>query len=120
LDPKNPVIKLCIEGSQAEFEGKIDVAYSLYRQAWEAATDDYEACIAAHYLARHQADPQDRLRWNKTALERAEAVKDGRVDSFYPSLYLNIGKSYELLGDHAEARHYYTLAARLGFPHSDD
>jgi len=120
LDPNNPVIKLCIAGSRAEFEGKIDAARELYRQAWEAATDDYEACIAAHYMARYQADPLDQFRWNKEALERAGAVPDGRVDSFYPSLYLNMGKSYELLGNQPEAQQYYTLAAGLGFTHSDE
>jgi tetratricopeptide (TPR) repeat protein len=120
LDPNNPVIKLCIEGSRAEFEGKPDAARALYQQAWEASTDDYEACIAAHYMARHQEDPQDRFYWNKEALERAGAVTDSRVDFFYPSLYLNMGKSYELLGNQPEAQRYYALAARLGFTHSDE
>ncbi len=60
-------------------------------QAWEAPTDDYEACVAAHYEARHQEGPQDALHWNQEALARAEVVGDDRVRSFYPSLYLNMG-----------------------------
>jgi len=89
----------------------------LYKQAWEAAKDDYEACIAAHYVARHQESPEETLRWNQEALVRADAVGDDRVRSFYPSLYLNMGQSHEALRHMAEARWYYELAAELGFIH---
>jgi len=53
-------------------------------------------------------------------LERAFAVKDERVKEFYPSLYLNLGKSHENLGNQLEAQRYYTLAADLGFIHKQD
>lgn len=117
MDRSNPVIKLCIEGTRSEFEGRKEDACELYRQAWEAATDDYEACVAAHYVARCQDSPEEALRWNQQALERADAVKDGRVNDFYSSLYVNMGRSHELLGDLAEAKRYYDLAAGLGVPH---
>ena len=74
------------------------------------AQDDYEACIAAHYVARHQPSFEENLRWNQESLARAEAVGDERVRDFYPSLLLNLGHSYEILGDAAEARKYYDLA----------
>lgn len=117
MDLNNPVVKLCVEGTRAEFEGRIEDARTLYMQAWAAARDDYEACVAAHYLARRQESPQARLHWNREALVRAAAVGDERVRSFYPSLYLNMGHAYEALGDLAEARRYYQLAAELGFVH---
>ena len=117
MNPDNPVIKLCIEGTQAEFQGLIDKARSLYQQAWDAAQDDYEACIAAHYMARHQEDSRERLHWNQVALDKANAVADERVQAFYPSLYLNMGQSHELLGDRNEAKRYYDLAAELGVIH---
>lgn len=117
MDIQNPVIKLCIAGTQAEFEGKIKVARALYRQAWEKATDDYEACIAAHYVARHQESPAETFRWNQEALEHADKVQDARVQEFYPSLYLNMGHSYELLDNLVEAQRYYDLAAALGVEH---
>jgi hypothetical protein len=119
LDLENPVIKLCIAGTQAEFLGLNEEARALYLQAWEAARDDYEACIAAHYVARFQDDPAETLRWNREALERADAVGDERVKDFYPSFYLNIGLSHESLGDQVEADKYYALAAALGVVHSD-
>ena len=117
MDTNNPVIALCMAGSRAELEGRRSDAYALYAQAWDAAQDDYEAGIAAHYVARGAASPQEMLRWNREALIRAEAVGDERVDPFYPSLYLNMGRSHELLGEQAEAERYYALATALGAVH---
>jgi tetratricopeptide (TPR) repeat protein len=117
MDLENPVVKLCVAGTQAEFKGALEEARTLYQQAWESARDDYEACIAAHYVARFQDDPEQKLHWNRIALERAEVVGDERVREFYPSLYLNMGHSYELLGDQDEARRYYDLAAAQGVRH---
>jgi tetratricopeptide (TPR) repeat protein len=44
-------------------------------------------------------------------LDRADAVNDERVQSFYPSLYLNMGKAYEDLGNWEQAKRHYELAA---------
>lgn len=112
MDANNPIIQLLISGTQAEFKRKLDVACDLYRQAWELAADDYEACMAAHYLARCQDKIENVLRWNLEALQRAEQVVDGRTRDFYPSLYLNLGQTYEQMGDTKEAQHYYSLAAQ--------
>lgn len=117
MNVDNPVVQLCLAGTRAEFEDKIEEAHSLYLQAWAAARDDYEACIAAHYVARHQASAEETLRWNREALACADAVGDDRVEGFYPSLYLSMGYSYELLGTRVEAERYYALAAELGFVH---
>ena len=120
MDLDNPVVQLCIQGTQAEYAGRPDDAFKLYLQAWETAKDDFEACIAAHYVARFQDTPEDRLRWNQEALKRAETVKDDRVKDFFPSLYVNMGQSYELMGNPVEARRYFDLAAGLGLNHLDD
>lgn len=120
VDTDNPVVRLCTEGTRAEFEGRIDDARTIFRRAWETAKDDYDACIAAHYVARHQVNPKDALHWNQEALARVDAVGDDRVQSFYPSLYVNLGRSHEMLGNQAEARRYYKLAADLGLVHQVD
>jgi tetratricopeptide (TPR) repeat protein len=117
MDTNNPVIELCLKGTQAEFEGRIDAARASYQQAWEASRNDYEACIAAHYLARRQDDPHEAFRWNQESLKRANAAEYDQVKDFYPSLYLNMGQSYELLGNQVEAQRYYDLAAELGVVH---
>lgn len=118
INPDNPVIRLVLAGTRAEFQGQALEARRCYRQAWDSARDDYEACIAAHYLARFQDSPQETLRWNQEALRRAEADGSERVREFYPSLYLSLGSAYEQLGEETEARRYYGLAADLGFEHT--
>lgn len=117
MDLTNPVVKLCVAGTQAESRGQIDEARVLYQQAWDAAQDDFDACVAGHYAARHQAQPEDRPYWNQVALDGANAVADSRVRAFYPSLYLDMGHAFELLGNLAQANRYYDLAAELGVHH---
>jgi hypothetical protein len=120
MDTSNPVIQLCLEGARAEFEHRLDDARTLYQQAWNAHIDDYEACIAAHYLARFQDSPEESLFWNQAALKYAHAVGDERVEDFYPSLCLSLGKSYEEVGNLVESKKYFALAADLGFIHQPE
>ena len=110
MDPNNPVVKLCADGMQAEGQGRPQDARALFERAWSIAADDYEACIAAHYVARHQPDERGALHWNREALRRADAAGDPRVAPFYPSLHLNLGKSLEAAGDPAAACNHYRLA----------
>jgi hypothetical protein len=98
MDPNNPIVKLCVEGMRAEGENRFEDARQLFTRAWETSADDFEACIAAHFLARHQDNPQDALRWNQEALVRANAVGDERVSGFYPSLYLNLDEAARFYG----------------------
>src|SRR5215204_1196529 len=90
MDPTNPIIQLCVQGVEAESARRFDEARTYFEQAWRAATDDVEACIAAHYIARNQSDLEQALWWNQIALARADKVADDRVRSFYSSLHLNL------------------------------
>ena len=110
MDPNNPIVAICAEGMRAESEGRGAEAKELFERAWEAATDDYEACIAAHYLARHQETMELTLAWNEESLRRAELVGDERVDGFLPSLFLNLGHCHEELGEPEKARAFYCRA----------
>jgi tetratricopeptide (TPR) repeat protein len=107
MDPNNPVVKLCAQGIEIEMKGRRDEARSLYLQAWQLRQDDVDACIAAHYVARHQETPAETLRWNELALTHAISASADSVRSFFPSLYLNLGKSYEDVGDTSRARELY-------------
>ena len=109
-DANSPVVKLWAQGIAAEMAGKVEEAAELYQHAWMVRADDYDACIAAHYVARVQRTTQEVLRWNREALRYAEAVSDARVEAFYPSLYLNLGKAYEDAGNKEEAKKFYGLA----------
>jgi hypothetical protein len=110
IDPDNQVVKLCAAGIGAEMAGRRDEASKLYRNAWDAKTNDFEACIAAHYLARLQKTPEESLYWNAEALRFAHLATDAGLHEFFPSLYLNLGKSHEDLNDFTEAAKFYALA----------
>ncbi len=110
MNPDNHVVKLCAQGMQAESEGNPELASGCFRRAWDVARDEYEKCIAAHYVARHQPSEDGRLLWNQRALDLAHTVADSRVTQLYPSLLLNLGHSLEVTGDIARARDLYVRA----------
>lgn len=111
MDAENPVVALCAEGMAAEADGRDGDARDLFARAWDAARDDYEACVAAHYVARHQDTADDRLAWNAESLARAERVGDDRVAGFFSSLHVNLARAHADLGDPATARVHYGHAA---------
>ncbi|MEV6694521.1 hypothetical protein AB0M35_23915 [Micromonospora sp. NPDC051196] len=111
MDLDNPVLKLCQDGMRAEAEGRAADARALFERAWARRTDSYDACIAAHYLARHQDHPEEVLRWNQEALRQADAVDDTRISALYPSLHVSVAMAYERLSNLAAARAAFARAA---------
>lgn len=110
FDTDNPVVRLCATGITTEGTGDMSAAYAMYEEAWNTATNDLEWFIAAHYLARHQS-PIEQLKWNEISLQHALKVEDPAIKGSFPSLYLNLGKSYEDWGDMQEAAENYKQAA---------
>ena len=108
IDGDSVVARLCAAG--VAIDGDAVAAGALFRQAWDARRDDYEASIAAHFLARHQPSLDDSLYWNRVAAEHAEAVTDERAKPLLASLYLNLADSYLALGHLAKA----TIVAEQG------
>ena len=102
FDVSNPVVALCVAGVQVE--GTPAEALALYDQAWAARTDDFDAAIAAHYVARLQLSAALTLHWNEVALHHADALHDDRLNSLLPSLCLNLAESYRIAGRDADAR----------------
>jgi rifampin ADP-ribosylating transferase len=120
FDHDNKIVQLCAKGIMTEGEGKIPEARQLYDQAWDMAQTDFEKFVAAHYLARNQPDINENLKWNEIALQHALAVNEESVAMCYPSLYLNIGKSYEDMVNIDEALKNYLLAKRYTDKLTDD
>ena len=111
LDPENRIVKLCALGM--EMEGRPEEAKRIFQQAWDEATNPQEKFIAAHYVARHQESVSDKLKWDKIALELALEIDDDSSKGALPSLYLNIAKCYEDLGETDLARDHYRLGLSL-------
>jgi len=99
FNPGNKVIKLCVQGMDLEGKGKPEDASRLFLQAWNEASNDFEKYIAAYYVARHQEDVSDKLKWLETALQFALIVNNEAATSAFPGLYSKIAQCYADLGD---------------------
>jgi rifampin ADP-ribosylating transferase len=110
FDPNNKVIQLCAQGMEMETKQKPAEAKVLFLQAWEVASNDFEKFTSAHYVARHQATTEDKLKWDETALSFAVQINNNSMEAYYPSLYLNIAKCYEDLKDFESAYENYRVA----------
>jgi len=114
FSPYNSVVKLCIQGMAMDDRGQPDEASTLFQQAWNEATDDHERFLAAHFVARHQENAQDKLRWFETALQLALSVNDDAVKAAFPPLYASIAECLEQLGDLDGAKESHELADSFG------
>ena len=103
-----------------EDKGEPEEARRLFLQAWNEATDDFEKFTAAYYVARHQTDVRDRLKWLETSLQHALKINDVTVNAAFPSLYTKIAECRENLGDLESARKDRELANSFTDDPSDD
>ena len=110
FNPNNNIVKLCLQGMSMEEKDKPEEAGKLFLQAWNEATNDFEKFLAAHFVARHQKNVSDKVRWLETDLEFALKINDATVVSAFPSIYANIAKCYEDMGDQEKAKAHYELA----------
>lgn len=108
IDPENKIVQLCAQGMS--MEGDQPEAKKLFSNAWNQASTALEKFIAAHYLARHQEDPSQKLEWDKISLRFALQIGSEDIKAYYPSLYLNIAKCYEDLKKFNLAKKNYQLA----------
>src|SRR5918912_330528 len=110
VNPNNHVIKLCVQGMEMEGKGKPEEALRIFFQAWNEATNDFEKFTAAYYVARHQTNVRDKLKWLETSLQFALKINDISVQGAFPSLYSKIAKCYEDLSDLDNAKKNRELA----------
>lgn len=120
FNPNNNIIKLCVQGMDMEGKGKPEEASRLFLQAWNEATNDFEKFTAAHYVARHQKNVSDKLKWLETALQLALKINNDTVKGAFPALYSNIAKCYEDLSDLGNAKKNYELASSFTDKLSDN
>src|SRR3954465_13581427 len=109
FNPNNNVVNLCLQGMVMEEKDKPEEASKLFLQAWNEATNDFEKFTAAYYVTRHQKNAPHTSKWLETTLHLALKINNN-VISALPSLYLNIAKCYEDLGDPGNAKKNYELA----------
>lgn len=110
FNPKNDIVKLCLQGMAMEDQNKPEEASKLFLQAWTDGTNDFEKFLAAYYVARHQENVSDKLKWLETALQFALKTNDDAAQSAFPALYSNIAECYEDLNDPDNAKKNYDSA----------
>jgi len=120
FNPNNTVIQLCIQGMSLEGKDQMKEAALVFEQAWKEATNDFEKFIAAWYVARRQPGASGRLKWYETACQLALKVNNAAVKGAFPSLYTNIAKCYEELGDLDFAKKHHDLALTAPSQPSDN
>ncbi|PYS98011.1 MAG: NAD(+)--rifampin ADP-ribosyltransferase [Acidobacteria bacterium] len=120
FNPNNNVIKLCLQGMGMEDKDEPEGAGRLFLQAWNESTNDFEKFTAAYYVARHQDNVRDKLKWLETSLQFALKIDDASVKAAFPSLYSNIAKCHEDLGELEDAKKNYELANSFTDNPSDD
>ena len=86
-------------------------ARAAFERIWSeihADPDPLHACTLCHFMADAQDDVAAELEWDLRALAAAERVSRERardhhpslsIQSFFPSLHLNLGDDYLRLGD---------------------
>ncbi|RYY90003.1 MAG: NAD(+)--rifampin ADP-ribosyltransferase [Chitinophagaceae bacterium] len=110
FDPNNKIVQLCLKGMELEDQQKPAEAATVFLQAWDAASNDFERFTAAHYVARHQSNARDRLQWLQKALRLATGIDNNTVKGALSSLHANIAQCYEDLGDDDNARKHRELS----------
>ncbi|MEH3114233.1 MAG: NAD(+)--rifampin ADP-ribosyltransferase [Pedobacter terrae] len=104
------IVQRCMQGMQNEEAGNFEAAEQLFYQAWNEAANDHEKFIAAWFVARRQVSIAERLKWYENALQLALSIQDEAVKAALPSLYLNIAKCYEALGNVEKAKQQHSLS----------
>ena len=120
FNPTNNIVQLCLKGMSMEDQGKPGEASKIFLQAWNEATNDFEKFLAAYYVARHQEDVRDKLKWLETTLAFALKINNEAVNGALPSLYTNIAKCYDDLDDSGNAKRSYELAKSFTDKPSDN
>ena len=119
FDPTNKIVKLCLQGMGMEENGNPEEAGKIFLQAFNESENELEKFLTAHYVARHQKNATDKLKWLETALQYALKLNDATVQSAFPTLYTNIAKCYESLGDAENAKKHAELATSFKAKPSD-
>ena len=110
FSPFNAIVKYCLQGMDLEEKGRSEEANRIFLQAWDEATNDFEKFLAAYYIARHQKNSPDKLKWFQTALQLALKINTVSVKSAFETLYVNMAKCYEDLKDFENAKENYERA----------
>ena len=118
FDPTMQAIMDTIADNEAGREGKRARFTAIWAELGDDA-DPIHRCILAHYMADVQDAPAEALVWDQRALDAAKGMDEDEfaatlpglvLESFFPSLHLNLAQDYQRLARPDEARRHLALA----------
>jgi len=113
FNPNNDIVRICLQGMSMEENGNPEEARRLFLQAWDKATNNFEKYMAAFYVARHQNNITDKLKWLEISLEFAHHVNNDSVTGAFVLLYSSIAQCFTELNDFDNAKKYHDLASKF-------
>lgn len=119
FNPHNPIIQLCLLGMEKEAKGNSEEAGTIFNMAWNEAKDDFEKFLAAHFVARQQKNPRDKILWLEKMLHYANMINDDSVTAAYPGIYMNLANCYRELHEEQNTIKYEKLAQKYTHAPSD-
>ena len=93
------IAALFVRAMELEGRGETLTAKKIFYQAWDEAANDLDRITAAHFLAWRQNTVPEKLEWDRQALRLAQSNEHEVPKEVLPSLYLNVAKGLEALGD---------------------
>lgn len=110
FDSTNKIVRLCVQGMEQERLNNRVAAKAFYENAWTNAVSLTKKYIVAHNLARRQVIPLEKLYWNQQVLNIAIGAEEEEAKESLSSLYLNLAKDHEDMGDPEKVNELYQKA----------
>lgn len=104
FDPKNKIIGLCMIGMNMEEQGDSDGAMTVFMEALNDSTNEYEKFVVTYQIAKYEKNIQEKLKWLGKTLQYAIKSEDCGVRSTLSAIYSHIAKCHEELGDSKKAK----------------
>ncbi|HQQ95295.1 MAG TPA: NAD(+)--rifampin ADP-ribosyltransferase [Bacteroidia bacterium] len=98
FSPFNPIVKRCLLGISLEEKAQPNEAAMVFSDAWKEATNSFEKFLTAYFVARHQKNVQDSLRWYEASLQYALQTEPLTLSGVFSTLYTDIARCNESLG----------------------
>lgn len=110
FDSKNKIIGLCMLGMNMEEQGDSEGAMAILIKALNESTDDFEKFVATYQIAKYEKNIPEKLKWLEKSLQYAIKSEDYGIKSTLPTIYFDIAKCYEELGESEKAKINYELS----------
>lgn len=100
----------------------IDEALPLFKRSYELSRKhafDFHTVNAAHMVAIVEKSVDEKIMWNKKAIDLAQKTQDTRAYAWLGALYNNLAQNYIEAGQYSEAHSAFTQSKKFGEERGD-